>query len=98
MPWCCTAREDLDDDHTTAAAWTARFAGVCGGTGGLALGVCSGEQLTGACDVVGASVFGEQPVVTDAVQAFWQDVDEEAADELICGKRHLLVSVAALMR
>jgi hypothetical protein len=29
------------------------------------------------------------------VQAFWQDVDQEAADELVGGERHLLVSIAA---
>jgi hypothetical protein len=28
--------------------------------------------------------------VADAVQAFWQHVDEEAADELVCGERHSL--------
>ncbi len=37
-----------------------------------------------------------QAVVADAVQAFWQHVDEEAADELVCGERHALVSIAAL--
>jgi len=35
MPWRCTALEDLDDDHATAAAWTSRLAGIDGGTGGL---------------------------------------------------------------
>jgi len=49
-----------------------------------------------AYEVVGASVFGEQAVVTDAVEAFGQHVDEEAADELEAGERHLLVSIAAL--
>jgi len=83
MPWRTTTLEDLDDDHAAAAAWTARLVGLDSGSGEPALRFCCGEQLTGACDVVGASVFGEQPVVTDAVQAFWQDVDEEAADELI---------------
>lgn len=34
--------------------------------------------------------------MTDAMQAFWQHVNEEAADELVCGKRHPLVSIAAL--
>jgi hypothetical protein len=34
--------------------------------------------------------------VADSVQAFWQHVDEEAADELEGGERHLLVSIAAL--
>src|SRR5215510_12182641 len=54
------------------------------------------RQLTGASDVVGASAFGEQAVVADAVQAFWQHVNEETADELEGSKRHALVSIAAL--
>jgi hypothetical protein len=37
MPWRCTALEDFDDDHATAAAWTSRLAGIDGGTGGLGL-------------------------------------------------------------
>src|SRR5690348_17603395 len=96
MPWCRTALEDLDDDHASAAAWTTRLVGIDGGSGRLAFRFCSGEQLTDACDVVGASSFGEQAVVADAMQAFWQHVDEEAADELEGPERHLLVSIAAL--
>ena len=44
----------------------------------------SGEQFTGA---------GES---TQAVQAFWQHVDEEAADELVGDERYALVPIAAL--
>ena len=80
MPWRCAARENLDDDHATATAWTSGLVGIDSGTGRLALRFCSGEQLTRADDVVGASVFGEQAVVADAVQAFGQHVDEEASD------------------
>jgi hypothetical protein len=54
MPWRCTAREHLDDDHATAAAWTSRLAVIGGGTGELAFRFCNGEQLTRAGDVVGA--------------------------------------------
>src|SRR3984893_16106980 len=96
MPGRCPAREDLDDDHATAAAWTIRLAGIDSGSGRLAVRFCSGEQLARACDVVGARAFGEQAVVTDSVQAFWQHVDEEAADELVGGERHAFVSIAAL--
>src|SRR5690242_19431863 len=96
MPWRTTAGEHLNDDHATAAAWTSRFAGIGGGSGRLAVRFCSGEQLAGAGDVVGTSGFGEQAVVADAMQAFWQHVDEEAADELEGPERHLLVSIAAL--
>ena len=85
---------NLDNDHATAAAWTVRLAGIDGGSGRLAFRFCAGEQLD-ACDVVGASAFGEQAVVADAVEAGWQDVDQEAADELVCRERHALVSIAA---
>lgn len=87
-------REDLDDDHATAAAGTSRLAGI--GSGGLGFRFCHSEQLTRTCDVVGARAFGEQAVVADAVQAFWQHVDEEAADELEGPERHALVSLVAL--
>jgi hypothetical protein len=59
MPWRTTAFAGLDDDHATAAAGTVRLAGIDGGSGGLAFMFCNGEQLTGACDVVGARAFGE---------------------------------------
>src|ERR1700757_5270921 len=95
MPWRCTALEDLDDDHATAAAWASRLAAIDDGTGGLPLRFLKGKQLTGACDVVGARAFGEQAVVADAVEAFGQHVDEEAADELVGGECHALVSIAA---
>jgi len=36
MPWRGTALKDFDDDHATAGAWTLRFAGIDGGSGGLA--------------------------------------------------------------
>ena len=68
MPWRTAAGEDLDDDHATAAAWTSRLGGIGGGSR-LGVRFCNGEQLTGAGDVVGASTFGEQAVVADAVQA-----------------------------
>src|SRR5579859_2013478 len=96
MLWRCTAREDLDDDHAAATAWATRLGGIDGGTGGLAVRFCNGEQFTRAGDVVGACAFGEQAVVADAVQPLGQHVDEETADELEGGERHLLVLIAAL--
>ena len=96
MPRRCTAFEDLDDDHATAAAWASGLAVIDGAIGGVAPGVGNGEQLARACDVLGARAFGEQAVMADAVEAFGQDVDEESADELVCGECHALVSIAAL--
>jgi hypothetical protein len=97
MARCCAALEVLDDDHATAAAWTAidRWLVNIGGisTGGLIL--WHRDQLAGACDVVGAGSLGEQAVVSDAVEALRQDMDEEAADELVCCERHHLVAIGA---
>ena len=82
MSWRCAALENLDDDHATAAAWTSRLAGIDGGTGRLAFRLCNSEQFAGSGDVVGAGAAGEQAVVADAVEAVWQDMDQESADEL----------------
>ena len=41
---------------------------------------------------------GEQAVVPDAVEAAWQDVDEEAADELVGLERHGLVAAGPSIR
>ena len=95
MPWRCTALEDLDDDHATAAAWTVRLGLIGGGSGGLAFRFCNGEQRTRACDVVGAGTAGEQAVVTDAVKAGRQDVDQESADELGGSECHDLLAITA---
>jgi hypothetical protein len=59
MPWRCAARENLDDDHATATAWTSGLVGIDSGTGRLALRFCSGEQLAGTCDVVGKALQRE---------------------------------------
>ena len=43
------------------------------------------EQLTRAGKVLGAPAVGEETVVSDAVKSVGQDVDQEAADELVVG-------------
>jgi len=101
MPGRGAALEDLDDDHASAAAWTRVREGgrlvaiMIIGIGSLALGFLATEQFAGACDIVGAGSLGEQAVVADAVEALGQDVDEEAADELVCCERHHLVAIRA---
>ena len=47
-----------------------------------------GEQLACLGDVGGACAAGEQAVVTDAVEAPWQDVHQEPPDELVRRERH----------
>ena len=41
--------------------------------------------------------IGEQAVVTDAVEPAWQDVKQEAADELLHIERHDLLAVLAIV-
>ena len=96
MPWRCAALEDLDDDHASTAALTrARDAGRLVAmiiVGSIALGLLATEQLAGAVDVVGAGGLSEQAVMADAVEVLGQDVDEEAADELVgCEHHHVAI-------
>ena len=91
------AREGLDDDHAATAAWTwtrqhAGFIDRCFGCLGLFLGRRHGEQLAGVRDVGGTVGAGEQAVMANAMEAFWQYVDEEAANELGRIERHGLVA------
>ena len=67
---------------------------ILGGIGWLVLWLWYAEQLAGARDIGGASGFGEQAVVADAVEAVRQHVNEEAADELVGCERHSLVAIA----
>src|SRR4249920_2640408 len=93
---CGASLEGLDDNHAATAtrAWRAM---VCGKTGGRVRVVLyrrvdlrhwGGHQHPGARDVGLAAGAGEQPVVTDAVEPFWQDVKQETPDELVGGERH----------
>jgi hypothetical protein len=54
------------------------------------------EQLAGEREVVGLHAAHQQTVVTDAVKAGWQDVDQEPADELVWVERHGLVAAWSL--
>jgi hypothetical protein len=74
--------KDLDDDHTTAATgtwqrwiWQRNVANRwwCGYS----------EQLPSTRDVDFAASAGEEAVVTDAVEALRQKVEQEAADEFV---------------
>jgi len=55
------AREDLDDDHATAATRTGWLVMIGGCIGWLVVAVWRDEQLAGRCDVIGAEVFGDRP-------------------------------------
>src|ERR1700686_1887933 len=61
---------------------------------GLARARRHGEQFTGARDVVAAGAAGEQAVMADAMEAVWQDMDEEAGEEPAGRERHGLEALA----
>ena len=90
------ALEGLDDDHAAAAAraWLrqyARLVDCCFGRVGLFWARRHGEQLASVRNVRGSVGTGEQPIVSDAMEAFRQDMDQEAPDELVGRQRHRLV-------
>jgi len=53
------------------------------------------DQLTRPRDGLGLGATGQQTVVPDPVEPVWQDVDEEAADELARLERHGFVAARA---
>jgi hypothetical protein len=55
-----------------------------------------GEQLAGSRQVFRAGRLGQKSVVTDAMEALWRNVDEEAADKLTCCERHDFVARSAV--
>ena len=69
-----------------------------GAVGILGLWLCRRhvEQAARSGDVVGACAAGEQAVVTDAVEALRQDVDQEATDELAGGECHDLLAITTI--
>jgi hypothetical protein len=86
--WLLPRQESLDGAHAAAAAWAGmlwRFGlfGLFGLYRGGLDGVDRDERHCEQRDVVGAGRAGEQAVVTDAVEALWQDLHQEAADELV---------------
>ena len=50
-----------------------------------------GDQLAGARNVVLAAGAGEQPIVADAMETLWQNMEQEAPDELVGAERHSAV-------
>ncbi len=93
--------EGLDDDHGTATAGARLVGGLCFPIVVFALGVGSIlvrldlEELAGKGEVFGAPAIGKEPAVADAVDASWQDVEEEASDEFLGIQRHDLLALPA---
>lgn len=89
------ALEGFYDDHAPAAAGAWRPYVVRLGPRVGRRGRCNTEQLAYSFEMRLAGGAGEQAVVTDAVEALWQNVEQEAADELVGGQRHDLLAVSA---
>ena len=100
-----TFGEGLDDHHGCTA--TGARAGVLGwgvlcdilsgeDGHGNERGERSGEQLPGPCQVLDACGIGQQAVMADAVKSRWQDVQQEAAHELIDRQGHAPIAATAL--
>src|SRR5204863_9562436 len=100
--------EDLDDDHTPAAAWTGvpLIVPVCvavcvAAFGAVAVAARRGwvghaKELAGQCDAAGPIAAGQEAIVTDAVKPVGQHMDQDASDELVGVERHQLVASAGL--
>ena len=87
--------EGFDDKH-----WrTTGFAAVNTSGRGLVVSAIVGrvrwylQQFVRSSQVLGAYFVGEQSIVTDAVKATGQDMQEKAPDELVRGQCHGLVAI-----
>src|SRR2546430_9503337 len=55
-----------------------------------------GEEPADQCNVVGPVGIGEEAIVTDAMKSVGQDMDQEAADELVRVERPKPIASVAL--
>ena len=88
--WLAPASKALDHDHASAAARTRRT-GVIGKIQFGLLDHGCFQQPAGLGEVVLAGRAGEQAIVADAMEPARQNVEQEAADELLGGERHDLL-------
>ena len=80
--------EGLDDGHASATAGTGREPIEWFWHFDRLGRRCHGKQFVGTRNTGLACGTGEQAVVADAVEAMWQDMEQEAADELVRRERH----------
>lgn len=86
----------LYDDHASAAA-RARRAEVLRRIGIIGARWRSDvQEFAGKREAGLAGGAGEQAVVADAVEAARQDMEQEAANELVGAKRHDLLAIGAV--
>src|SRR5947209_6499650 len=94
--------DGIDDDHTPAAARTSVPLVVVVTIFGAAAvparrrRVGYAEEPAGQCDIACPVAVGEEAIVADAMEPVGQDVDQEAADELVGVERHQLVASIGL--
>lgn len=95
-------RDSLNDDQPPTATWTRQCqdTGLVSFTEAVVTSVIlvwhlDPEQVPDPGDIGGPVAVSEEAVVTDAVLALWQNVDEEPADELSHCQCHGRVSARA---
>lgn len=80
----------FDDEHGTGANGTAQL----GSDVRMSCATFYAKQSTAAYEHTATPAVCEKAEVTDADQALGQNMDQEAAQELICGDRHDLLLAA----
>ena len=90
------AGEGLDDGHVPAAAWAWRAMVGRFVRGGFHDWRGDAQQPAGQHHGLLVRRTGEQAIVPDAVETARQDVDQEAADELVGRQRHDLLALGAI--
>ena len=88
--------EGLDDDHASAAAgaWRTCIGGLFREIGLGRRG--DGQKHADAVEAGFAARGGKQAIMPDAVEAARQEVNQEAADELVGRQRHDLLALGAV--
>ncbi len=82
-------RDCVDDDQLAATTWAwqrqcaDRFHFITGAVVVVLIGCAHTEQLPDPGDIGCTVAVSEEAIVTDAVVASGQDVDQEPADELL---------------
>ena len=84
------AGQPFDDEHGTGADRTAQ---LCSRVRITCTGRCA-EQDAAACKRISALAVGKESEVADANQPLGQNMDQESAQELLCGNGHDLLLAA----
>lgn len=96
-------RDCVDDDQLTAATWTRqcentrRLIGIADAVviGAFLVWRFGPEQASDPRDIGGTIAIAVKTIVTDAVLASGEHMDQESTDEFICGQGHGGVAACA---